>query len=417
MQRKKNRPLIITADQKYASAVLRRRISDSPFLRQLGLKVDDGAELDEILSVLPIVDKVALGAAGESMYMLPTDSIALFSETTGTTGGKPLLTPRGHGELRWNGFNQALAYKRHLQPGKDRVAILHPVLLSPFAEVSAAALTRLGVGYLRIFPVPEICDYHRIARVLEDYQITAIMTTPTLAYKVLFELTNLGRLPSCVEKLLLTGEILSSASLANLDRIVGRGKGVARAFVYGSSEAATLMYGTNDGTYRAYLNDFLLEILPDDSLRIDGIASFQAHDATIGRLVVTWLRDGVMPLVRYDTGDIFSARFNRQENDWIFEAMGRTDSIITPDMTRNVDQIFYGVNAPIFHYDLRIESSAVIANVFSTENDCISTQQRELKEAVELLFQRKAVIQLNPQNHPFFDFSPRAKSQRIIFSD
>lgn len=410
--------LVVTADTEYACAVLRRRAKELPFYKERRLEIGEEKALAPLLAALPITDKPTLSVQGEAMYAQPASSIALFSETAGTTGGAPILTPRGREELRWNELNQAVAYRRHLRPGKDRVAILHPVILSPFAEVSAAALTRLGVGYLRLFPIPQICDYERIARVLEGYGVTAVMTTPTLAYKVLFELSMLGRLPPSIDKLLLTGEVLSRDSLANLDRIIGKGPGVARTFVYGSSEAATLMYGVEDGTYRGFLDDFLFEVLPLDQSCSREITCNRFDEVVTGRLLVTWLRDGVMPLVRYDTGDVFSVWCNDQTGEWIFEPHGRGHPRVTPELVARLEQVCFGTATPVFHYDLRVETSRVIVNLFcGGEGNEKVLLEKGVKDCVEHLFRRTVEVRLNPADHPFLGFSPRPKSQRISFQD
>jgi len=410
--------LMVTADAEYAGAVLRRRVKDLPFLNEQRLEIGKKEGLVSLLSALPITNKTTLSVQGVAMYTQPESSIALFSETAGTTGGAPILTPRGREELRWNELNQAAAYRRHLHPGKDRVAILHPVILSPFAEVSAAALARLGVGYLRLFPIPRICDYERIARVLEEYDVTAVMTTPTLAYKVLFELSRLGRLPSSVDKLLLTGEVLSRDSLANLDRIIGKGPGVARSFVYGSSEAATLMYGVKDGTYRGFLDDFLFEVLPIEQSSTRENTCSRSEEAVTGRLLVTWLREGVMPLVRYDTGDVFSVRSDSTTGEWVFESHGRGHPQVTPEMMARVEQVCFGTATPVFHYDLQVEASRVTVSLFCSGGKTeMSLLRKEVEKGIESIFRRVVEVYLNPEAHTFLDFSPRAKSQHISFQD
>lgn len=410
--------LVVTTDTEYACAVLRQRVKVLPFYKELRLEISEKKSLASILAALPITDKPMLSVQGEAMYAQPASSIALFSETTGTTGGAPILTPRGREELRWNELNQAAAYRRHLRPGKDRIAILHPVILSPFAEVSAAALARLGVGYLRLFPIPQICDYERIARVLEGYGVTAVMTTPTLAYKVLFELSRLGRLPPSIDKLLLTGEVISRDSLANLDRIIGKGPGVARMFVYGSSEAATLMYGVEDGTYRGFLDDFLFEVLPLEQSWSREITCGRFEEVVTGRLLVTWLREGVMPLVRYNTGDVFSVWCNDRAGEWVFEPHGRDHPRVAPELEARLEQACFGTATPVFHYDLRVETSRVVVNLFCGGGDNEKALlEKGVKDDVEHLFRQTVEVRLNPADHPFLGFSPRPKSQRISFQD
>jgi phenylacetate-coenzyme A ligase PaaK-like adenylate-forming protein len=95
-----------------------------------------------------------------------------------------------------------------------------------------------------------------------------------------------------LKKILLTGEELSPTSIYNFKRIMGPDVLVA-PFVYGSSEAATLMLGREDGSFDPVLDDFVFELRGSDSEEGK-------------KLIVTWLRDGLMPILRYDTGDHFA---------------------------------------------------------------------------------------------------------------
>lgn len=73
---------------------------------------------------------------------------------------------------------------------------------------------------------------------------------------------------------------LSPSSICNFKFIMGPDSLVA-PFVYGSSEAATLMLGREDGLFDPVLDDFVFEL--------------QGSDQGDGKkLIVTWLRDGLM---------------------------------------------------------------------------------------------------------------------------
>ena len=195
---------IYTADE---AAARNRVVELAQKYHGMLLQDERGGALGQVLSKLPVLTKADLIAYGQGNQEDFLRTAILFSETSGTTD-VPLQTPRGIRDLQWNILNQIIAYKRYLQPGFDRVAVIHPSVLSPFVEASCLALHQLGVGYVRLFPIPEVCTYKRILAVLERYRITAMMTTPTLAYKVLYEIRNLGaktdQLP--LKKALLTRE-------------------------------------------------------------------------------------------------------------------------------------------------------------------------------------------------------------------
>jgi phenylacetate-CoA ligase len=371
--------------------------------------------LQEILSAIPITTKddlVQYGLEHEDLYQ---NKGILFSETSGTTG-VPLLTPRSEVDLKWNTNNQMLAYKRHIQPSVDRVAIIHPGVLSPFVEASSMALNALGVGFVRIYPVPKVCDYARMLSVLRRNKITAIMTTPSLAYKFLYEVSLLdpdfSDFPVC--KFLLTGEYISNSNAGNIKRIVGS-HAYTVPFVYGSSEAATLMYGIEDCTYRAIKEDFVFEIVDPDTNRWIDKSSDQ--DSYSGKLVVTWLRDGLMPILRYDTNDIFSVK--EIDGDYSWEMVGRNSqsSRGMPDQ-RLIDRIIYECGVPVFHFSCRIKSKMIEVDIIASKkySDRSVTEKiadginRSLDENVEL------VININPEDHAFYDFSLSPKLSKFNYS-
>ena len=405
----------VTANSRQAATVLQQRAKEIPFYQDCVGSIEEDADWKAKLGRFPVVNKEILSTAGADLYAQPERMIALFSETSGTSGRGPLLTPRGRDDFRWNSYNQARAYRRHLVPGQDRVAILHPVVMSPFAEASAWALKEMGIGYLRIFPIPHICDYSRIARILDDYRITSIMTTATLAYKLLFELQKLDHLPPYLDKLLLTGEHLTRTCLDNFDRIIDRGAGVARSFVYGSSEAATLMYGTEDSTYRGYLDDFIFEISSSGESWEQELADSVPPGAVTGRLLVTWLQDGVLPLVRYDAGDAFSSWCDPASGEWKFQSHGRLRSDgISPAMASQIDEICFGSHTPIVYYELAVSSGGSTLTCFTfTEKEDNSELHQELSDKLARLLNCRVDIEINPEVHAFLEFSPLAKTNRI----
>ena len=230
-------------------------------------------------------------------YDLMLSTSIIFAETSGTTG-VPLPTPRNCYDFSWNVNNLCRAYKKYLNPGTDRVAILHPSIMSPFVEASARALQELQIGYLRVFPIPSLCDYLKIHDILTRYKITSIMSTPTLVYKLIFELHKAGeKIPASVEKILVTGEKFTLSNAKNMKKALIE-NAIIVPFVYGSSESATLMIGNEDFTFSPINDDFLLEIECEEN----------KTETTKGNLLVTWLNPGFHKVVRYDTKDVFEAK-------------------------------------------------------------------------------------------------------------
>lgn len=361
--------------------------------------IPSGVSLAETLHRLPVLSKADLARhlPPEERWL---ETAVLFSETSGTTG-LPLQTPRGASDLAWNALNQATAYRRFLQPGVDRVAILHPSILSPFIEASSIALRELGIGQVRVYPIPRVCDYQRIFSVLDRYRITTVMSTPSLAYKLLYEFTRLEsrRPPTSLSKLLLTGEELSPASIHNFRQIMGPDALVA-PFVYGSSEAATLMLGRQDGMFDPVLDDFIFEF--HEAGQDDG-----------KKLIVTWLREGLMPILRYDTGDYFvppspvlsALRF-----------LGRVGSTAAERKFRaDVEQALYAMPVPVFHYEgqfspthKQLKLSVVLA---SPTADAAILVEEVLRHRLPSW---RITVQVNPATMDFLQFSPSPKIGKLI---
>nr|WP_093192763.1 AMP-binding protein [Thiocapsa sp. KS1] len=391
---------IITANPQSAS----HRVAELAY-RYHGLKlpIEDDPELGQLLSRIPVTTKADLVACGSEREEEYLRGAVLFSETSGSTG-IPLQTPRGAKDLQWNVLNQIAAYKRHLEPGVDRIAVIHPSVLSPFVEASCHALTLMGVGYVRLFPIPGICSYERIHSVLARYRITAIMTTPTLAYKVLYETRDLrasgDRLP--LRKVLLTGELISLECAANMETILGPGSRVT-PFVYGSSETATLMIGTHEGRYLPIREDFVFEVEPEDG------AGASAEGEITGRLLVTWLRDGMLPILRYDTGDRFT--WVRTDDSGYFRFEGRVDGGgIDPARAQIIDQAVFSLPLSVYHYQYETERKrlSIVTGGCKCDERLI---ERALLDGGGLAADTRIV--LDPEESDFYGFSPLPKLWRI----
>lgn len=386
--------MILTSHPESAAQRVRARA------RKIHPQIDTHAEtqLTELLETLPVLSKSDLA------HHLPSDerwleTAVLFSETSGTTG-QPLQTPRGAGDLAWNAINQANAYRRFLQPGVDRVAVLHPSILSPFIEASSMALRELSIGQVRVYPIPRVCDYRRIFDVFERYRITTVMSTPSLMYKLLYEFTKFGdgRPPKSLKKLLLTGEQLSSSSISNFKQLMGSDALVA-PFVYGSSEAATLMLGREDGLFDPVLDDFVFE------LRGSG-----EHDGK--KLIVTWLRDGLMPILRYDTGDFFELV---PANSPALRFLGRIGSNSVERRFRSkVEEAVHSLDKPVFHYQGTFSEANRQLNVSVVVAQFDATTKYQLEAKLrECLPSWQATVEVNPESIEFTQFSPAPKTEKF----
>ncbi|THF56232.1 AMP-binding protein [Pseudothauera rhizosphaerae] len=395
--------LIVTRD--HSAAVERiRRNARIHFGKE---PVYKGSSLPELLSSMPILNKDDLILYGERHADQYLSEAILFSETSGTTS-IPLQTPRSKLDLGWNVINQISAYKALVRPGIDRVALLHPSVLSPFVEGAALALQNLGVGYVRIFPIPGVCEYRRIYDVLQRYRITAIMSTPALVYKLLYELKSVGNgaLPRSLKTILATGERFRPESARNMERIIGPGS-MAIPFVYGSSETAVIMIGNPDCSYRPVTEDFVFEILSTGAASPDHIR---------GNLLVTWLREGMLPILRYDTGDTFTASRVGTEEDYVFRFEGRTAPGSMDIQEQNtVESALYSLSVPIFHFECSVASSRRQLRCIVITEPSAQLSADEVETALTFALNKdwQLHVEINPATHSFLNFSPFPKIRRF----
>lgn len=316
-----------------------------------------GNNISSLLSSIPILTKFDLTQYMDRNIDEVLQTSILFSETSGSTGN-PLMTPRSSVDLSWNVNNQIEAYRKYTQAGADRVAIMSPNVLSPFIEASAIALSKMGVGYIRIYPIPHVCDYRRMMDVIDKYQITTIMTTPTLLLKYLYESKKLGRSNITLKTFLLTGERISINLGNNIKRILGRLDVKIIPFVYGSSETATLMYGTENFSYKSFDNDFIFELV-NKNTNNPALVNVKGSVTTYkGKLLVTWLRDGQIPIIRYDTGDNFELIIDENKNrTWNY--IERNNNIHNEINEINIEEIIYNSELNIFHFTCKISNDII----------------------------------------------------------
>ncbi|MEU2185219.1 hypothetical protein [Streptomyces thermolilacinus] len=399
--------LVITANRRKAAQYLASTVEERQNYPQNHF---DEIDLKDMLQYIPVQNKTDLIDYADEHRDSFLENAVLFSETSGTTG-KPLQTPRGNIELNWNTQNQMYAYSRLLKKKQDRVAIIHPGVLSPFIEVTTFALKKLEVGYVKIFPIEGVCDYRRIRDVLVRYEITAIMTTPSLALKILYEIKKLSDSAELkLNKVLLTGELVTEACEANFKKILGTDCEVV-AFVYGGSETASLMYGIGNGQYLPFQDDFIFEI-------VDGeVTTTNPNEYMVkGELHVTWLKGGLLPIKRYNTNDLFEVTV-KENHPFKFKPLGRNVNLqVGYPCSARLEELIYSVEQPIFNYVATCTSAQRSINV-----DLVALGSDEVVEDVRLKLRKvfsdyEVTVRLNVVQDPFLQFSPRPKLARYIIN-
>ena len=409
--------MVVTSDPNAAARILMSRAKEILAFAECVMP-SGPTDLQSVLSSFPITDKAFYTEHRANAFLDNARSVLLFAETSGTSGSAPLLTPRGRTDLTWNTYNQSLAYRRHVSAGQDRVMLLNPSVMSPFIEGSAKALYDLGVAHMRVFPIPKICDWSRIGRLINDYAITAIMSTPTLILKMLFELERLEIKVPSLNKFLLTGEHLSRSLLSTLDAILGVA-GASRPLIYGSSESASVFYGLEGGDYAGFNSDFVFEILPIEADWQDTILEGLPDNAKFGRLAVSWLRDGIMTLVRFDTNDLFSCWQDPDTDRHVFRSHGRANIAgLSPVKIEQIEQVVWagqGTLSNVFHFDLSISRKDAVLNIVTRPGNA-AIKVSTLEERLNSVIGKPTRVLLNPEGHSFFDASPSAKTNRFLFA-
>jgi phenylacetate-coenzyme A ligase PaaK-like adenylate-forming protein len=387
---------------------LRIAAQSLPVYRNIEISgIDACSKPEDLLSLFPVQEKEQLIELGDAYFEIEKHLIALFSETSGTTGGKPLLTPRSMYELTWNSRNISIAFERFLSRVSDRVAILNPGIMSPFSEACGLALQQLSVPYLRVFPIRNTCEYPRIFKILESYGITSIMTTPSLAYKLLFERDRLNIENFPVKTFLLTGELISDGCLNNINRML-KGNGKAFPFVYGSSEAATCFWGTKEGSYEPIIKDFTFELVPK-------YRSSVWKDKSVYELLITWMNSGIRPLVRYNTRDLFIIDEEASSGREIkLKSIGRESDGIGADILYKTDEIIYNSPVSVYYYEITLfeNNSAEVTVIVNPSEKYTGDLEFYLTKNLSSFFSEVSVV-VNPDHHLFYNFEPFIKTKRI----
>ena len=90
--------------------------------------------------------------------------------------------------------------------------------------------------------------------------------------------------------------------------------------------------------------------LVNDPVLDDFVFELRGSDEDDGKkLIVTWLRDGLMPILRYDTGDYFDVV---PANSPVLRFLGRIGSnSVELRFRSDVEQAVHSLDKPVFHYN------------------------------------------------------------------
>jgi phenylacetate-CoA ligase len=209
--------------------------------------------------------------------------------------------------------------------------------------------------------------------------------------------------------------VITPDNINNIKRIVGEYASVV-PFVYGSSEAATLMIGTESGYYEPIKEDFVFELVdPYTHAPIqskDGISEYS------GKLLVTWLRNGLLPILRYDTNDIFHISFHGSQEQW--RVKGRVRGQMDKGFSdADIETLIYSAGVPIFHYHCEIAKKNIRITVISIPECNRKDEELKIKEHIRkyLSDTYEVEVYVNPESHEFYDFSISPKMKKLVISN
>ena len=325
-------------------AMLRHAGSSVPYYRRLfaalGFRADDVTTLAE-LSRLPVLTKAEIR---EHVAELVSDSETPFwtNETSGSTG-TPLTIQLSATAYRMTMALLVLHEEEHGIAVTDRRATFAGRLVQPVTD-HRPPFWRFNWAERQM-----LCSaYHLSERwlplyvdALERFQPVELIGYPSAIATLAAFCDRTGRQP----KMPLRGVVSNSETLLDTQRaIIEKAFGVPVFDYYGTAEGVAFAGQCRKGKYHPHPLIGIAEVLDDDNMPV---AAGQS-----GRLVCTSLTNTVMPLLRYEIGDMvafggFGCPCGRPGAYWD-GVLGRVDDVVTTPEGYEVgrlDHIFKGVVA------------------------------------------------------------------------
>lgn len=129
------------------------------------------------------------------------------------------------------------------------------------------------------------------------------------------------------------------------------------------------------------------------------------------------MRDGLLPIFRYDTGDLF--RIHPEGGTrYRWECIGRQTSGAAPQFsTRDMDRVIFQSPLPIYHYDCSVEGSHIEVNIIAGKDSDEHLHPDLFQERLSstLGTHYSSAVHINPSNHDFYEFSVKPKMSRLTF--
>lgn len=133
------------------------------------------------LDGIPFTTKEDLRAVGRSVCSLPFDQIAVYYETTGTTG-LPTPCPRAAIDVETSGayVQKAVAdlYQSTFGTTDALTAIMGPSELYAFGDTYGEVCRNLGIPYVRLWPESPRVGLVKAAQLINDLGVRSLICSP-----------------------------------------------------------------------------------------------------------------------------------------------------------------------------------------------------------------------------------------------
>ncbi|MBH5316361.1 phenylacetate--CoA ligase family protein [Paenibacillus sp. GSMTC-2017] len=239
--------------------------------------------------------KSDLRSANTSICSVPFDEIAMYYETTGTTG-KPTPCPRALIDVETSGAYVQNAMKEVYQStfGTMRAltAIMGPSELYSFGDTYGEVCRNLGIPFVRLWPESPRVGLEKAAELITDLGVRSLICSPAVALALARFYKSIGIDPqkTSVGQILVLGELCTPEMLSNISRVWDAH---CTHGLYGSQEVHAVATGCPEGNLHLSETNYIAEILPNNGTNSD-----------MGELCLTMLVPGAKPLIRFRTGDL-----------------------------------------------------------------------------------------------------------------
>ncbi|WP_235187511.1 phenylacetate--CoA ligase family protein [Vibrio nigripulchritudo] len=276
------------------------------------------------LDKLPYTTKSDLRNVGVEVCSIPLDKVAVYYETTGTTG-KSTPCPRAAIDIDTSG-----AYVKHAMQSiyestfgtkEAMTAIMGPSELYAFGDTYGEVCRELGIPYVRLWPESPRVGLDKASELILALNVKVLVCSPAVALALARLYLSNGFEPrnSTVKQVLVLGELCTKEMLENIAFIWGAN---CTHGLYGSQEAHAVATGCPNGNLHVSETNYITELLPINDLPLD-----------MGELCLTMLVPGAKPLIRYRTGDVVSflskSKCNCGHPGRVLKVHGRVDDILS----------------------------------------------------------------------------------------